>query len=263
MTVWVTVDEAMSIFAARGLTVRRKGKEQAPSRPTVVAWCQKGVLKAERKGDGKRGIWLIDPEALATFTPPKNGRPQETNPTPLALAQRASRQRRHAPASPVVNGLTDDRIGVTQKYQRAETREAAPMIPITDVPRDPENPRAEETAAPAFQSVTTQQVVGALRAAKLSMTPRAAKSRIGTTSTPGYSARALPNGTVRVDYERATRSYDLDATTYRAQLDAGLAAAQRALHARTIPSRIVPSGTGGFLVAGTAPTPPILTDEML
>jgi len=150
-----------------------------------------------------------------------------------------------------------------QKYRRAETREAAPMIPITDVPRDPERPRAEETAAPAFQSVTTQQVVGALRAAKLSMTPRAAKSRIGTTSTPGYSARALPNGTVRVDYERATRSYDLDATTYRAQLDAGLAAAQRALHARTIPSRIVPSGTGGFLVAGTAPTPPILTDEML
>ena len=150
-----------------------------------------------------------------------------------------------------------------QKYRRAETRAAAPMIPMHDVEHDPESPRAEETAAPAFQSVTTQQVVGALRAAKLSMTPRAAKSRMGTTSTPGYSVSALPNGTVRVDYALANSSYDLDATTYRAQLDAGLAAAQRALYARTIPSRIVPSGTGGFLVAGTAPTPPPLTHDML
>ncbi|WP_322489311.1 helix-turn-helix domain-containing protein [Chloroflexus sp.] len=110
MADWVTVDEAVTLLAERGVTVISKGQENPPSRPTVISWCQKGLLKAERKGAGKRGIWLIDRDALMQFTPPKTGRPPAAQPTPAALAQRESRRRRHTGAAGRFVAVTGDKI---------------------------------------------------------------------------------------------------------------------------------------------------------
>lgn len=111
MTVWVTVYEAVKLLAEQGVTVRSKGTMKPPSRETVTAWCQKGILKAERKGGEKRAaIWLIDADSLTTFTPPKGGRPLDLNPSPLAQAQRESRRRRQVNGGQLFVSVTGDSI---------------------------------------------------------------------------------------------------------------------------------------------------------
>jgi len=108
MAEWLTIDEAAEFLRQRGVTVRRGNQERPPSRHTVFVWCKNGTLKrTQQKGMGeKRRYWLIDREELETFTPPKRGRPQDANPSPLAQAQRESRRRRSQSVS-----VTGDRIG--------------------------------------------------------------------------------------------------------------------------------------------------------
>lgn len=113
MAEWLTIDEAAEFLRQRGVTVRRGNQERPPSRHTVFAWCKNGILKrTQQKGVGeKRRYWLIDREELETFTPPKLGRPQDANPSPLAQAQRESRRRRGASEGSQSVAVTGDRIG--------------------------------------------------------------------------------------------------------------------------------------------------------
>lgn len=110
---WVTVDEAVRILAERGINVRDGKVLKPPSAFTIASWCRRGVLKqTQRQGGKRRGLWLIDRAELETFEPPKMGRPQDANPSPLAQAQRESRRRRGTSASDSPQSLpvTGDRI---------------------------------------------------------------------------------------------------------------------------------------------------------
>jgi hypothetical protein len=135
MPAWLTIEEAAELFRERGVTVRYRGKQVPPSLETIGRWCQAGLLKAERKGEGKRGIWLIDPAAAAVFTPPKGGRPQDEAPSQAALAQRESRRRRHASTIQQPEGVTGDTKETGTEHLDEQVREpAAPALDLAGVP---------------------------------------------------------------------------------------------------------------------------------
>lgn len=143
-----------------------------------------------------------------------------------------------------------------QKY-RPEKYDEAAMSPLNDAPDDPANLRAGQAAGPAQGgAISTQHVTDALQAANLPLAPRTPRNHISGTSPGGYSATPLPNGTVRVDYEPSAAQYNLDFPAYQAVCDAALVVAQATLQARNIPCRVVPSGTGAFIVAGMPPAAP-------
>lgn len=129
MADWVTVEEAQRILAERGITVRYRGAQKPPSQEAIKRWCQDGILKhTQRKGGPHRGLWLIDAQELATFAPPKGGRPLEDTPSALALAQRQSRARRHASTGSQSISVTGDRIGSDAHVGKAAPGGHAPAL---------------------------------------------------------------------------------------------------------------------------------------
>lgn len=61
----------------KDLTTTKVGERFGVSRQTVGRWCRDGLLPGAHEEDTGRGlVWLIPPESLEGFTPPKpTGRP--------------------------------------------------------------------------------------------------------------------------------------------------------------------------------------------
>lgn len=58
------------------LTVAEVAGRYGVSRRTVARWCERGRFPspgAYKIGTGRRGIWVIPPEALVDFAPPRRG----------------------------------------------------------------------------------------------------------------------------------------------------------------------------------------------
>lgn len=72
----LTTEAAAALLAGRGVTVKQRGQERAPTARTVEQWCRTGKLKAQRVGGTRRGLWLIDKDDLDNFTPPRMGNPK-------------------------------------------------------------------------------------------------------------------------------------------------------------------------------------------
>lgn len=70
----LTTAQAAALLTERGCTDRSGG----PVKPdTVIRWCQRGALPAQRIGGPHRGSWLIDPADLDDWQPPAMGRPRK------------------------------------------------------------------------------------------------------------------------------------------------------------------------------------------
>lgn len=91
----LTTTEAAERLAERGIVVQGRSGLRPPDGATVTAWCRADRFPgAIRQGGPRRGVWLIPEEAVDTFEPPVMGRPPDDDPSPTALAQRRSRERR-------------------------------------------------------------------------------------------------------------------------------------------------------------------------
>lgn len=66
----LTTAEAAALLSERGIRVRGN----KPGARTVESWCKRGLIKADRIGGPRRGIYLIEEKALEGFEPPILGR---------------------------------------------------------------------------------------------------------------------------------------------------------------------------------------------
>jgi hypothetical protein len=66
----LTTAEAAAFLTERGVRVRGN----KPGARTVEAWCKRGLIKADRIGGPRRGIYLINEADLTYFKPPSLGR---------------------------------------------------------------------------------------------------------------------------------------------------------------------------------------------
>lgn len=70
----LTTAQAAALLAERGVRVKGKNGEHAPTARTVEQWCRRELLPCDHIGEGRRGFWLVSEEALDNFTPPPMGR---------------------------------------------------------------------------------------------------------------------------------------------------------------------------------------------
>ncbi len=71
----MTTAEAAALLAERGIRVRGN----KPGARTVESWCKRGLIKADRIGGPRRGIYLIKESDLLGFEPPSLGRRKVVN----------------------------------------------------------------------------------------------------------------------------------------------------------------------------------------
>lgn len=76
------------------LTTKEVAEKLKVKQVTVRAWCDKGLFKSARKETSPRGdYWLIPEAELKGFQKPARGRKEAANPSKVALAKRAQRER--------------------------------------------------------------------------------------------------------------------------------------------------------------------------